>query len=124
MKIYAANKDVTLDRFVGKDAWVKVQNVYLNSFDYVRVNSAEPTSLGESKMTYRVNRIPVCFVRDGDAATSYGRFATHDQHYREDYLTDSWLFHGDYLIPLEPVEVLSTDELVSMVDPYDEEDDF
>lgn len=103
-----------LDKYVGKDIWVKVYNRYLNDQFYIRVNASEPSEIGETKVAYVVNIIPACFVEHSWSARS------NSSRYKN-YLSDTWKFHGDFLEILYPVEVLDTEELTDVVS-FDEED--
>lgn len=50
MKIYCSNNSNELDKFVGKDIWVKVYDKYSECFKYIRIVSSNITSYSYNQL--------------------------------------------------------------------------
>lgn len=128
MKIYCANSRGTgIDRFIGKDAWIYINNMLYEDF-YVRVLSVDDSG------TYAINKVPARLVDNPDAAIddnliglmgySMGMYHTFtlddsDQEIRDFIkkfiLSHKFLYNG-LLRPAAPLSVISTQELVDRID--------
>lgn len=109
MKIFAGKRDYNLDYFVGKDAWVKV----LRSWDitpvYMRVLRAEASHVGYT--SYVVNWVDADDVDNSENA--YGDWS--DQRIIDFILEETPYFDFNDCNIVEPLQVLSTDEIISII---------
>ena len=109
MKIYASSRDNSLDRFVGKDVWVKADiynfNVGYTTY-YVKVLEA-------NQFAYYVYMLPTHMVDDGHVYFNDEQF--YSCLFAESFYTSDWVRKQEISIA-KPFELLSGDEIRDMVD--------
>lgn len=106
MKIYSSKRyNLSLESYAGKDVWIKVDDTISLSDKYINICSFEPDS---EVILYR--RIP-CNILD------YAERNHHDISfdYVFGYFYHRYKAHISNFKIIEPVDVFSTDELLSMI---------
>lgn len=105
MKIYNSRRNIELKDFVGKDVWVKCFHTHGEFNVYVR-----PLSCYGDFISY--NEMPDFFVDEG-----IGEMFGKDE--LVDSLTDTYSANIDTFKIVYPLETMSSEEVVKLVEDYD-----
>lgn len=127
MKIYAANTTNPLDKFVGKDLWVKVEAIAfrlgdrtISQFRYAKLNRKlnplKPTApdYDPSYREYFGYAVYASFI-DGES-----QFTTYEELYAaggaEEVLKLPLEWDVNDIFPVYPITVLTTEEMIDRID--------